>query len=482
MNRLLKAASRFLSFGWFSPYESANWSPRRGRVPGAMPGDTKRDLTPGIRNELVRRSRYLHKNSGFVRELVGNMAIYSTGDGIKPQAQSPNPEWNRRAEEYFGNWAARCEVTRRFSFEECQSLVCQGIDIDGEYFIHKSRDAEKRPVIQLIESHRVGDAAGSAETVDGIGLDVIGAPAFYRLILDDGTFRDLPAASVLHVFEPESASAVRNSPTLQHSINHILDEIELLALEKHAVKDNADVARILKTERGDLEDESGDFSLGRETTAIDGSDPGLLQRIIGGKLVALKPNESLDSFQSNRPSPTFTGFLEHLHRSAALGVLPFEFAADSSKVGGAGVRLVVAKADRRFSFRQRVLVQRFLLPTWAYVIGDAIAQGALPAQVGWQKVRWQRPKRVTVDAGREAQQNRADVETGLKTLSESYAELGLDFEEQAEIRAQDARLLIDLAEKYNVPLELLYRPITGAISVTPDEATDPARPSVVQAD
>ena len=53
-----------------------NWSPRRGRVPGAAPGDAKRDLTPGIRNELVRRSRYLHKNSGFVRELVGNMAVY----------------------------------------------------------------------------------------------------------------------------------------------------------------------------------------------------------------------------------------------------------------------------------------------------------------------------------------------------------------------------------------------------------------------
>jgi len=89
MNRLFKLASKFLSFGWFSPYESANWSPRRSRVPGAYPGDAKRDYTSGIRNELVRRSRYLYKNSGFVRELVGNMTVYSTGDGIKPQAQFP---------------------------------------------------------------------------------------------------------------------------------------------------------------------------------------------------------------------------------------------------------------------------------------------------------------------------------------------------------------------------------------------------------
>lgn len=480
--RQLASKAWAYSFGWFSPYESANWSPRRGHVPGAAPGDTKRDLTPGIRNELVRRSRYLHKNSGFVRELVGNMAIYSTGDGIKPQAQSPDPAWNRQAEEYFANWAARCEVTRRFSFEECQSLVCRGIDVDGEYFIHKTRSKDGRPVLQLIEAHRVGDAAGSTETVDGVGMDEVGAPSFYRVILDDGSFRDLPAESVLHVFEPESSSAVRQAATIQHSINHILDEMELLALEKHAVKDNADVARILKTDRGEIDEESGDFSIGREAAQIEGSDPVSLQRIIGGKLVALKPNESLDSFQSNRPSPTFTGFLDFVRRDSALGVLPYEFAADSSKIGGAGVRLVVAKADRRFSFRQLILIQRFIRPVWAYVIGDAIAKGSLPAQVDWHKVRFQKPKRVTVDAGREAQQNRADVETGLKTLSESYAELGLDFEEQAEVRAQDARLLLDLAAKYQIPLDLLYRPSSGSVTVTNQQTADSEPAAAPQTD
>jgi capsid protein len=465
MNRFLTIASRLLPRAWFSPYESANPSPRRGRVPGAAPGDTKRDLTPGIRSELMRRSRYLQKNSGFVRELVGSMAIYSTGDGIKPQAQTANTAWNKKAEELFANWSAQCEITRRFSFDECQSLVCRGVDVDGEYFIHKTRDADKRPVLQLIESHRIGDAAGSAETVDGIGLDALGAPLFYRLLLDDGTNRDLPAASVLHVFEPESISAVRNPSTIQHSINHVLDEIELLALEKHAVKDNADVSRVLKTSRGEL-DEDGDFSLGTGANAQEQSDPKALQKIVGGKLVALKPDESLDSFQSNRPSPTFTGFLTHLRRDSALGVLPYEFAADSSSIGGAGVRLVVAKADRRFSFRQLILIQRLIRPVWAYVIGDAIASGQLDAESGWWKISCTTPRRITVDAGREAQQNRADVEMGLKTLSEHFAEQGMDFEEEMRIRAQNARRILDLAAEYKIPLEMLWRPGGGTNATT----------------
>jgi capsid protein len=473
MNPLRSIITRILPKAWFSPYEAANQSPRRGRVPGAAPRDAKLDLLPGTRRELVRRSRYLHKNSGFVRELVGSMAIYATGDGIKPQALSPSPEWNKAAEEYFARWAARCEVTNRFCFAECQALVCRGMDVDGEYFVHKTRNADALPRLQLIESHRINDCDRN-DTDDGIGFDAYGAPGFYRVQLDDGRFRDLAAGLMLHVFEPESASAVRNAPTLQHSINHLLDEMELIALEKHAVKDNCDVSRVLKTERGEL-DEDGDFSIGKPGTAgAEASEPGALQKIIGGKLVSLKPGESLDSFQPNRPSPTFTGFLEHLRRDSALGHIPFEFAADSSKIGGAGVRLVVAKADRRFSYRQLILIERFIKPVWLFVIGDAIAAKRLPEQDGWTRVAFTTPRRITVDAGREAQQNRSDVEMGLKTLSEHFAEQGMDFAEEMEIRAQNARALLDLAEKFGVPIDMLWKP-SGGIAATPavGEPEDP---------
>jgi lambda family phage portal protein len=482
MNPLRSIITRLLPAAWMSPYEAANPSPRRGRVPGAAPRDAKFDLLPGIRRELVRRSRYLHKNSGFVRELVGNMAIYATGDGIKPQALSGSTDWNKAAEEYFARWATRCEITNRFCFAECQALVCRGIDVDGEYFIHKTRNQDGVLRLQLIESHRIGDADQN-DTEDGIGFDEFGAPAFYRVLLDDGGFKDVPAHLMLHVFEPEYASAVRQAPTLQHSVNHLLDEMELLALEKHAVKDNADVARVLKTERGEL-DEDGDFAIAKkngETGEV--SDPGALQKIVGGKLVTLKPGESLDSFQPNRPSPTFTGFLEHLRRDSALGHIPFEFAADSSKVGGAGVRLVVAKADRRFSYRQLILIERFLKPVWLFVIGDAIATRQLDAVENWTRVSFTTPRRITVDAGREAQQNRADVEIGLKTLSEHFAELGMDFAEEMEIRAQNARALLDLAAKYQIPLELLWKPSGGiaATSAVAEGEDQPAPGDVRQA-
>lgn len=464
--KLLHRLSRLFSS---SAYENANPSRRRGKVPGAAPTDARKELTSHTRSELIRRSRYLNKNSGFAREMVADMAIYSTGDGIRPQAMSADLAWNKMAEDYFARWAARAEITQRFSFEECQHLVCRGLDVDGEYFVIKVRDRFGNARLQLIESHRIGDAFGSEETIDGIKLDTYGAPVAYRLILDDKQIRDIPASSVMHVFEPEATSGVRQPPTLQHSINHILDEMEMLALEKHAVKDNADIARIIKRENGGLEDVS-DFTINTGgSDAPSSSDPVSLQKIVGGKIVALQPGESLESFQSNRPSPVFTGFLEHLKRDAAAGMLPYEFVLDAAKIGGAGIRLVVAKADRRFSYRQMILIQRLLRPTWGYIIGDAIDRGALPAVKDWNLVTWVCPRRVTVDAGREAQQNRADVETGLKTLSDHYSELGMDFREELERRAQDAKAILDAAQRYNIPIDMLYRP-SGTQSIAGAQA------------
>ena len=453
---------------WYggSSFESVNPSTRRGDVPGVAATDTKAELTRYVRSEMVRRSRYLHRNSGFIRELTGNMVIYSTGDGIRVQAQSGDRDWNRAAEHYFDSWSMRCEVSDRFSFPEVQALVCRGMDVDGEYFIHKTR-RNGEPRLQLIESHRIGDRS-NGESIDGVMLDEFGAPIAYRIIRDDRSTIDIPASAILHIYEPESATAVRQHPTIQHSINHVLDEIELLALEKHAVKDNADVARVLETQRGDIGDD-GDFQVATPTG--ESSDVPTLQKIVGGKLVKLQPGEKLESFQSNRPSPTFTGFLEHLRRDSSMGVLPYEFAADPSKAGGAGIRLVVAKADRRFSFRQMILQRRLIQPVWAYVIGDAITRRLLPPAPDWWRIATVTPRRITVDTGREAQQNRADVEMGLKTLSDHYSELGADAAEEIERRAIDAKLILETAAKHGVPVQMIWNPSNSVAQVTP---TDPA--------
>ena len=113
MNFLQRLAARIF-FGTHSVFEGANQSPRRSNVPGSGPRDTTLDLTPGVRSELVRRSRYLVKNSGFLQEIISSMALYAIGDGILPQPSGKDAQWNQQALAYFNRWAQRAEITGRF--------------------------------------------------------------------------------------------------------------------------------------------------------------------------------------------------------------------------------------------------------------------------------------------------------------------------------------------------------------------------------
>ena len=93
------------------------------------------------------------------------------------------------------------------------------MDIDGEYFVHKTRVGEGEPRIQLIESHRIGDPYGSRDTIDGVGLDAWGAPIFYRVLEDSGKSRDLPSTSVLTSARKSSAAPAMRSSFLRRRQN-----------------------------------------------------------------------------------------------------------------------------------------------------------------------------------------------------------------------------------------------------------------------
>jgi capsid protein len=191
---------------------------------------------------------------------------------------------------------------------------------------------------------------------------------------------------------------------------------------------------------------------------------------MGGKLLVLDQGESLSSHTSTRPNSTFVGFIEALNRDIAQGVLPYEFVGDSSKLGGATVRLVTAKAGRVFSKYSQILVEQFCVPTWGYIIGQGIAAGDIPDDPKWTEVSWTTPKSVTVDAGRESASDRADLEQGRISFSEDFGGRGYDFKSEMTKRADDLSFIKELADKRGLAFELLYRPSNTPIGTV--EAVD----------
>jgi capsid protein len=426
---------------------------------------------------MVRKCRWAERNSGLFKQILADICLYTVGDGIKPQSHASTPEMQERYEAYFAEKAKRIDITNRFSFYQAQSILLRGMVRDGDSFAAKVRNGAGEAKLQLMESHRVGDPLEGKVPEgmhDGIQFGPYGEYIAVNIYRSDGSSRQILAQSMMMVVDQEYASGARGVPLLQHSINSIQDEMEILALEKQAVKDNGDVTRIIKKAGGVI-----DGDMANELGATGTGSYANLANTMGGKLIALEPGEDMTSFQSNRPNATFTGFLAALERDISQGVLPYEFVGDSSKLGGATVRLITAKAGRVFSKYQTIMIENFCVPTWGYIIGQGIAAGELPDDPDWNRVSWTTPKSVTVDAGREAANDRADVEMGLLSMSELYAQRGLDFRTEMAKRASDMVHIKDLAEQYGIPFELLFRPSNTPVgTISGDVMEGPESPEM----
>ena len=475
--------------GIFSQFEAAKYSNKRQWVNTPWPADFKRTMTVFDRQELTRKMRWLSVNSGLVRQMVNDMVTYAVGDGIKAQPASGDVDFDAAALKYWNDWADKpCEITGRYNLTECLQIICKKIDVDGEIFVLKTY-GQTGPLIQLIESHRVGTTMDGNTPIadgmtDGVMFNKYGAVTGYQVIRSDGTGRLVNASAMLHVHIPEQVSGARAYSPIQHSINNLIDVLEILSLEKVAMKVQGDIVRTVTRENPQFDGSDADFqAFGmRPQDYPQGvyDNPEQVGAFIGGKTLSLAPGEELKMIESGRPSPNVTNFIDHNNRDSTQGFLPYEF-IDLTKANGAAMRVTLGKVDRSATARQSILIHRVLVKLWGYVIGSAVANNELPmpSTGDWHRVAWVTPRRITADAGREAAANQRDIEMGLKTLSDHYAENGMDAKEEIRRRAADARLIIDAAAEFNVPVSMVAslatnvqpEAINAAAAGSPD--TDP---------
>ena len=400
--------------------------------------DSRNTQTKWARETLLGYSRHLFVNIGEVRGAIKDVARYSVGSGIRPVSLGQDVDEAKAYEDFFDQWSGNCDLRGEYNFWKLQRLASIRMDIDGDIGFNMVSGSRDWPFLQAIEGHQIVGSVNDENNFDGVRISPKTQRAVsYSIRTRDGGFKKVPANNFIMVYDPDRVAQYRGVSALQHAITEVWDTSEILDYEKVGVKIRSAIGAVIKTQGGD--DDDAQALIGSENTAAKTGDVPW-QTFEAGMIPRLHTDEDIQEIGGNSPSTTFNGFIEMLMRRVALGYgLPLEFVWDLSKAGGASQRAVLAKSQRVFDERFDVL-KKFNNRVWAWVIAKGIKRGDLKSTENWWKAKWQQPKKITVDVGREAKESREDVKLGLKTFQDEAGERGQDWRQnrsQTEIETRD---------------------------------------------
>jgi hypothetical protein len=112
-------------------------------------------------------------------------------------------------------------------------------------------------------------------------------------------------------------------------------------------------------------------------------------------------------------------------------------------------------AERTFREKTELVERSLLEPVCSWVTNWAMQNGRLPFNPNWYQFQFHRPPTLTIDVGRESAANLAEHERGVLTGSEICQERGKTFDWVIRQKAREARLAMDVAEEFDVPISMV---------------------------
>lgn len=376
---------------------------------------------------LRARARHLAINNPLIASGVRNLAVALTGAGIVP---TPRAKGKRRRAQMGKAWDAFCRVADadgRTDFNGLQAAVARGLIVDGEVIAQMVDGEADLPALRLIPPEQVDESMtrpidGGGYIVQGIEFDAQGRRVAYHVFPHKPT--DLfatyappvriPAAEMLHIFEPVAAGQVRGVSWLAPVIL-TASEFDQLC---DALLTGAKVAAMFAGFLVNVNDTSGEDPFGGDE--MPSLEPGTIQKMPGG----------WDAKFTNPQQAQQTGeFVKAQIRQLAAGLGVPSHWLDGDLTGAnysslrAGLLPVRARCEQ---VQYLTLLPQFLNPVWAEVFPDD-QDGA-----DWLPPAWQQ-----VDPLKQVQADAAELEAGLTSRRKLIAARGWTLEDVDAERAAD---------------------------------------------
>jgi lambda family phage portal protein len=405
---------------------------------------------------LRARSRDLVRNNPIAANAVQVLVSSMVGAGIRPRAATSNPEFNKRVDDLFSEWAESCDFYGLTDFYGLQSLAVRQMIEGGEVLSLRQRGRGMTvPLqIQLKEADHLDDAKletgnGARRIVQGIEYDTDGRRVAYWLLPDhpgslNRTLADMtqsvrvPAEQVAHMFERQRIQN-RGVPWAAPVMRTLRDMDDWQIAELVRKKTEACLVGIVLG--GDL-----DTPLAPRVQRGDGSEaeqfePGMIAYANGAQDIKFnQPAGAGGLYEWMRVQCTIV--------SAGFRVPYALLTGDLSQSNFASSRVGLNEFRRMIDMMQwQIVIPMFCQPAWDWFIESAQLEGRIPD--GSVAVEWAPPSFESVNPLQDANADLIDVRAGFRTIPQMIAKRGYDpdkiLEEQAAFlaKADDLGLVFD---------------------------------------
>ncbi len=431
--------------------------------------DARYDADASTRLELVRRHRYWVANSPLIQRIRSLFVQFSVGiEGLQCNPNSQNEDWNVTRAANYEDWSRSPELGSRLSMAQLHIQWAGALFDDGAVFILKTRDSFNKPKIQTIEAHRVATPSNKREQegktiFDGVEVDKYGKPTAYyvRDAFDLESFARVPADSLIHIYKARRPGMLREVPEGFSAMNTLHDMDDLHLLEMKAAKSASDVTNVIKTANGEFDSSAmrkARMNIGTQDAngnAATKSDPQYYQNTLGGRTVVLKTGEDMAQFQSNRPSVVMREYWDYLTGLICCGynvpkllVLPYSLQGTVTRAD-----LDVCTNAFRLNFELVAAAVREIYEwhtEWA-VKFDRSMDGETPADYLQSTIR--PPRAPNVDIGYTAKALQIELQLGVKTVQDVFAERQQDWRSQLRQIAETVAYRNELAKEFGIKPE-----------------------------
>jgi capsid protein len=446
----------------------------RANVMFVAPEDSRLYLSSTSRKKIVQKVEWCRQNFGIVAEWGRGIARHTVGKGIVPALNTPDKSWNEQATKALEAYLlspSQCDVSGRRNAYEMQAHIVEQLVIVGEAFVLHSENPDfpspqsgvgDCPAFYAIAPNDVDTPPGERKPTenpihDGVELGDYGRAARYHVRLSPDKYTAYDARDVAHLFDAYGTHQSRGNSPLAAGVNSLVDIYELKRLETKTAKVQRMISLVLKGTRNQAG--KGAFSRLTNDGDADAADTHAVEQLYqsaGAAIARMGADGDVQLITGKTPSPLVNEYVTDLllRDAAATTGVPVEFFWSRDKLGGANARGIFAQADATFSLLADKLIYGWFEKLIIRFIEWRVASGLLPAPPeGWREsLSYRRPRRVTLDNGRDARARIEELNSGLTNLRSLYDEQGEDY------RAQMAQWIAEFREFEQIAIAQGYTP------------------------